>query len=397
MSDKDENQREKFKRIGIDARFYGKAGPGRYTKNIIKHLEKIDKTNRYFILLRKDNFEQYIPQNSNFQKVLADYPWYSWSEQTSFLFKVLSLHLDLFYVPHFNIPVLYPGKIVTAIPDMIMHTFSTEQGTTLWKPYFRFKKLIYRLVFRWSVARSYKVIVPTKEVFNEFKSVYPNIPNEKFVIATEGIDPDLMSIEVEDTEKVLEKYGIKKPFLLYLSSMYEHKNVPRLLEAFKILVEKYDFDGNLVLVGKKDKFSERIQNLIGEMHLEERVLMPGMSGFVSDEETVALRKEAELYVFPALKEGFSLTPLEAQYFGLPCVISDIPCHKEVYGDSVLYFNPYDVEDIAAKIIRVLHDEDLREELVKRGYERTKVYSWTNTAEKTLDVFNQALSTKTPAK
>ena len=397
MSDKNEKQKERSNKIGIDARFYGKAGPGRYAKNIIKHLEKIDQKNKYFILLRKDNFEEYIPQNPNFQKVLADYPWYSWSEQTAFLFKVLSLHLDLFYVPHFNIPVLYPKKIVTAIPDMIMHTFSTEKGTTLWKPYFRFKKLVYKLVFKWSVVRSGKIIVPTREVFNDFKSVYPKISNEKFVIATEGVDPDLMNIEVKNSEQVLEKYKIKKPFLLYLSSMYEHKNVPRLLEAFKILIEKYDFEGSLVLVGKKDKFSERIWDLVKEMNLESRVSMPGMQGFVSDEETVALRKEAEVYVFTALKEGFSLTPLEAQYFGLPCVISDIPCHREVYGDSVLYFNPYDVEDIAEKIIRVLHDNELREELIKRGYERTKIYSWVHTAEKTLDTFNQVLGVKVSAK
>jgi len=151
------------------------------------------------------------------------------------------------------------------------------------------------------------------------------------------------------------------------------------------------------LVGKKDKFSERIWDLVKEMNLESRVSMPGMQGFVSDEETVALRKEAEVYVFTALKEGFSLTPLEAQYFGLPCVISDIPCHREVYGDSVLYFNPYDAEDIAEKIIRVLHDNELREELIKRGYERTKIYSWVHTAEKTLDTFNQVLGVKVSAK
>jgi glycosyltransferase involved in cell wall biosynthesis len=199
-----------------------------------------------------------------------------------------------------------------------MHTFSTEKGTTLWKPYFRFKKLVYKLVFKWSVIRSRKIIVPTREVFNDFKSVYPKIPNEKFVIATEGIDPDLMNIEVKNSEQVLEKYKIKKPFLLYLSSMYEHKNVPRLLEALKYLLK------NMILKEiwfgwEKDKFSERIWDLVKEMNLEDRVSMPGMQGFVSDERNIALRKEAEVYVFTALKEGFSLTPLEAQYFGLPAL------------------------------------------------------------------------------
>jgi len=156
------------------------------------------------------------------------------------------------------------------------------------------------------------------------------------------------------------------------------------------LIDEYGYKGNLILIGKKDKFSEKIQELVGEMKLGDRVLMPGMKGFVTDEETVALRKEADAYVFPALKEGFSLTPLEAQYYGLPCVISDIPCHKEVYGDSVMFFDPYDVEDIAKKINQVLIDPDLRADLIEKGYSRTKIYNWTHTAEKTLEVFNQAL-------
>ena len=379
-----------MKKIGIDARFYGKAGPGRYAKNIVKHLELVDKKNQYFVFLKKDNYEDYVPSNPNFKKVLADYPWYSWSEQTLYLLKVLSFGLDLYYVPHFNIPVFYPGKIVTAIPDMIMHKFSTEKGTTLWKPYFKFKKIVYKIVFWWSVVRSFKVIVPTGEVFNDFKSIYPNIPDNKFVIATEGIDPELANVEINDTNSILEKYKIEKPYLLYISSMYEHKNVERLVEAFKILIEKYIYNGNLILIGKKDKFSERIQEKIKEMKLENRILMPGMNTFVSDTETVALRKEAQAYVFPALKEGFSLTPLEAQYYGIPCVISDIPCHREVYEDSVLYFNPLDVSDIAEKINNLLLNKNLQEQLIKKGYERTKKYSWIHTAEKTLEVFNQAL-------
>lgn len=378
------------KKIGIDARFYGKAGPGRYTKNIIKHLEKVDSVNKYVVLLRKDNFNDYIPQNPNFEKVVADYPWYSWSEQTLFLFKILKLKFDLFYVPHFNVPIFYTGKLVTAIPDMIMHTFSTEKGTTLWKPYFKFKKMVYRFVFKNSVVKSYKVIVPTEEVMYDFMGVYPRIKKDKYVVAKEGVDPDIMNVKVGDTSEVLKKYGIKKPFLLYLSSMYEHKNVPRLLEAFKILVEKYGFDGNLVLVGKKDKFSERIYALVEEMGLGDRVVMPGMSGFVPDGDTVSLRKEALVYVFPALKEGFSLTPLEAQYYGLPCVISDIACHREVYEDSVLYFNPFDVGEMAKKIDDVIKNEDLRLDLIKKGYDRVKIYNWNNTAEKTLEVFNEAL-------
>lgn len=380
----------KQKLIGIDARFYGEAGPGRYTKNIVTHLEKADHRNKYFIFLRKKGFDLYNPTNSNFTKILAEYNWYSFGEQLGFLFKILKYNLDLFYVPHFNIPVLYPKKIVTAIPDLIMHSFSTIEGTTLWKPYYRFKKFVYNIVFWWAIVRSQKVIVPADTVYEDFFKYYPDISKDKYVIAEEGIDPDLKNVDISDSESVLNKYGIKKPYILYLSSMYEHKNVPRLIQAFQILVNKYGYNGQLVLVGKKDKYSQGIGDMVSNMGLSEKIILPGLQSYVPDNEACCLRKESEIYVFPSLKEGFSLTPMEAQYFGKPCVVSDISIHKEVYGDSVLYFDPLSVEDIAEKMNKILHDKDLQIELINKGYELTKKYSWDKTAEVTLNVFNNIL-------
>jgi len=381
---------ERHKTIGIDARFYGDAGPGRYTKNIITHLEKIDNVNKYRIFLRTKGFDSYNPTNPNFVKVLADYKCYSFGEQIGFLFKIVQQRLDLFFVPHFNIPVLYPGKLVTAIPDLIMHSFSTEKGTTLWVPYFRFKKLVYKCVFWWAIVRSQKVIIPASTVLEDFLKYYPSIPKEKYVLAEEGIDPDIRNADVSESEEVLKKYGIKKPFLLYLSSMYEHKNVPRLIQAFTIVTGRYGFGGQLVLVGKKDKFSQGIGDMVSKMGLSEKVIIPGLKDYVVDTEACCLRKEAEIYVFPSLKEGFSLTPMEAQLYGKACAISDIPIHREVYGDSVLYFNPMDVEDISEKINKLLTDKNLQEELIKKGYDITKKYSWDKTAEVTLTVFNNVL-------
>src|SRR3989339_875753 len=100
------------------------------------------------------------------------------------------------------------------------------------------------------------------------------------------------------------------------------------------------------MTGKKDKFAQRFKTYINTQNLANKILLPGLESYVSDHELVALRKEAELYVFPSLKEGYSLTPLEAQAVGLACVISDISCHREIYGDSVLYFDPTNINDIA---------------------------------------------------
>jgi len=375
--------------IGIDGRFFATAGPGRYTKAIVEHLEKIDKKNEYIVFLREDNFSDYKPKNKRFKKVLAEYPWYSWSEQFGFLLKIIRSNLDLLYVPHFNIPVLYPKKIVTAIPDIIMHTYSTDEATTLFRPYFKFKKIIYKLVVFWALLRTKKNIVPSHDVLNDLVKHYPLIPRKKHIVAYEGVDPVLMKSNI-DTKTLFEEFGITENFLLYVSSMYSHKNVERLVDAFESLIKEKKYSGQLVLVGKKDHYSKKLYEYIKNKNLSTRVVVPGLKRFIIDGEVVALRKKADLYVFPSLKEGFSLTPLEAQVLGVPCVISNIPCHKEIYGNSVLYFDPLDTRDISNKIDQLLGDKKLQRELITRGEKNARKYSWTETAKITLKVFEQSL-------
>lgn len=381
------NSEKKPRTIGIDARFWGEAGPGRYTKALIQHLEKVDTKNKYKIFLRKKGFESYAPENPNFQKVLAHYKWYSFEEQIPYLFKILRYNLDLYYVPHFNIPILYPKKLVTAIPDIIMHTFSTNRATTQTSLKFSIKKAAYHVAMLVAVVRSKNIIVPTKVVKKSFLEFYPFLDPDKIVIAPEGIDPDFTKdTDKKFEKKTLEKYGIEEKFLLYVSSMYRHKNVHNLIDAFEILKREHNYPGQLVLVGKRDYFSEQVEKYVNEKGLENTVLMPGMQGYVEDKEVIALRKNAELYVFPSLQEGFSLTPLEGMIWGLPAVISDIPCHKEVYGDSVKYFDPNDIESIATTVKEVLEDENLQKQLKQKGYERVEMYDWKKTAEITHNVF-----------
>jgi len=382
-------------KIGIDARFYGKAGPGRYTKNIIQHLEKVDTKNEYVVFLCKDNIDLYKPDNKNFKKVLADYKWYSIDEQTKYLFSVLKQKLDLYYVPHFNIPILYPGKIVTAIPDMTMHTYSTEKGTTLPTWYFRLKKVIYKAVFWWAVCRSYKVIVPSKTVLHEFLEHIKGFKEGKYVLAYEGVDPDFDK-RVASPENVLKKYGISRNYVLSVGSMYEHKNVEGLISMYKILKDKHGYEGQLVLVSKKDKFSERYYRMVQVEGLGEDILLLAFSGpkvksdiVVSDEEIIALRMCADAYVMAAFKEGFSLTALEGMAAGLPAALSDIDCHREVYEDSVMYFDPYNYEDIAKKVNLLVRNPALKRDFINKGYAQVKKYDWTKTAKTTLEVFEKA--------
>jgi len=376
-------------KIGIDARFFGEAGPGRYTKSIIDHLEKVDNENEYIIFLDSNGMKQYYPENPKFTKVEANYPWYSFQEQIGFLFKILSQNLDLYYVPHFNIPVLYPKKIVTAIPDMTMHTYSTEKGTTLPLWYFRIKSFVYKIVFWWAVFRSEKVIVPSQTVMDDFLR-HLSFKNDKYILAYEGVDPDLLGSPT-NVEETLTKYGVTRNYILTVGSMYEHKNTQGMIDAYKILREKYGYTGQYVLASKRDKFSKKVYDQIKEEGLEKDILVLAYKVdskekfVVSDQETINLRSKADLYMFAPFTEGFSLTAMEGMAQGLPAVLSDIDCHREVYDDSVLYADPHSSEDIAIKANELITKPELKQDYIKRGYAQISKYDWLKTAQITYDV------------
>jgi len=154
------------------------------------------------------------------------------------------------------------------------------------------------------------------------------------------------------------KEFFKKPYILYIGNDYSHKNLGRLKSAFeKIKAERIDCE--LVLIIK----------------------------FVNEEELDNLYKNASLLVFPSLCEGFGLPPLEAMKRGVPVVSSNAACLPEILGNAVLYFNPLDVDDIAGKIKKALLDEDLRKDLIQKGFEQIKKYNWQKTAQETLKVYS----------
>ncbi len=382
--------------IGIDARFYGEAGPGRYVKNLLLELEKIDDDNLYVVFLKKAGFADYSPKNSRFRKVLADYPWYSLSEQILLPLKIWSAKVDLMHFTQFNIPVFWLGDFVVTIHDMIMHEFSTERQTTRSRVSHRLKKAVFLFVFNTACRRAKKILVPSMSTKEDLVNKI-GLKSEKIIITYEGIDASFKEAATKTPETdltgqtVLLKYRVKKPYVLYVGSMYPHKNLERLVTAFGILSKRYAFPGQLILVGKESYFSRRLRKFITERGLSEKIIFPAtatITGYLSDTEAVSFFRQAAVYVFPSLKEGFGLSPLEAMVLGIPTAVSQISAMPEICGDASLFFDPYRPEDIAEKLNRLLSDDVLRVELVSAGYNRVKFFSWTKMAELTLAAYRR---------
>jgi len=369
-------------KIGIDARFYGQIGTGigRYLEKLIENLEKIDNENQYFILLRKENFHQYQPQNKNFQKILAPYPWYSLKEQIFLPLLLYKLKLDLVHFPHFNVPIFYFGKFIVTIHDLIITRFATTKATTRDLLTYKIKRIFYHLVIKNAVWRAKKILAVSHFTKNEIINFF-KIQEEKIVVTYEAVN-----MKQVQGQKSSHRELAMGNYLLSVGNAYPHKNLERLLRAFKILTsrdENIKLSLQLVLVGKIDYFYKRLQKLVKELNIEDKVIFTGP---VSNEELIYLYQNALVYVFPSLMEGFGLPGLEAMANGCPVISSSAGSLPEIYGQAALYFNPENVDEMVEKIKMIINNENLRNELREKGLAQVKKYSWPRCAQETLRVY-----------
>lgn len=357
-------------KIGIDGRFLGPEGTGigKYIELLLENLEKIDSENQYVIFLRKENINLYYPKSPNFKKVLAPVKWYSVKEQLLLPPIFLKERLDLLHVPHFNIPALYPGKMIVTIHDLIKSEFASLAATTRLPLVYWVKHVGYEAVLRTAVRRAKKIIVPSGFVKEKLIKKL-KVKKGKIEVIYEAADPFFLEqAKIPQSEgnirSTLFRYGIKKPYLLYVGNCYPYKNLENLISALKYL----DPNLRLVVVSLRSVFHERLLNFTKKEGLESRITF---TGFVAKEDLVSLYKEAESFVFPSLSEGFGIPGLDAMDSSCPLICSNISTFREVYQDAALYFDHKNPGDIAQKIDKMIKDERLREELIKRGKSKLK--------------------------
>lgn len=371
-------------RIGIDARLYGprNRGLGRYIQKLIEYLEKIDQKNQYIIFLSKANWQNYQPKNLNFKKVLAKYRWYSLKEQIFMPWKIRQQKLDLIHFPNYNVPILsslFTKSLIVTIHDLVNTRFPNQKASTLNPLLYKIKLWAYRLVIWLALKRAKKIITVSefskKEIVELFK-----VKPEKIVVTYEGKNGSINKPQATNR-----KIQTNNPYLLYVGAAYPHKNLENLLRAFKILITNYKLKNHqLMLVGEEDYFYQKLKNEVEKLNLKERVIFPG---YLDDQALNQVYQNAFLYISPSYYEGFGLPSLEALTQGVPVVASWTGASPEILGEAALYFNPYDVEDMAQAISKVINDKSLREDLIKKGFEQTKKFNWQKCAEETLRAYN----------
>lgn len=185
-----------------------------------------------------------------------------------------------------------------------------------------------------------------------------------------------------DFSELTVKYGVKKPYFLFLSTIEPRKNIIRLLRAFDLVRKDTEHSCQLVMAGGNGWNNDAIFEELGKITFRKDVVF---TGFVSDEEKVSLFENAECLVFPSVYEGFGIPPLEAMQCGCPVVCSSAASLPEVVGNAAIFADPYSVESIADGMIQILSDRQLKTELIKKGYEQAKKFSWDRSTEKLKEI------------
>lgn len=376
-------------KIGIDCRFYSSkfTGIGRYTFELVRNLLAIDKENEYVLFFNEPEFrtESRELRAENCKKILVNAKHYSLREQTIFLKKLYDEKLDLMHFTHFNAPILYRKPCIVTIHDLTPSFFPGKKFNKI------HYKTVYNLILGSIVKRSKHIIAVSENTKKDVLKFYPQVKNKTSVIYESVADEFLKKPSKEDLENTKKKFNLNRNFLLYTGVWRDHKNVVGLIKAFEkvlkapLIKRVGEFASlKLVITGREDPFYPEVKETVKALKLENDVVFTGL---VPEEELLSLYHLCKAYVFPSFYEGFGLPVLEAFACDKPLICSDKSSLPEVAGkDNAVFFNPYDIDDMAEKILKVLHDKELQQKLIENGQKRLKDFNWRKMAEETLEIY-----------
>jgi glycosyltransferase involved in cell wall biosynthesis len=389
-------------KIGIDAsRAFQKNRTGieEYSYQVIKHLIPILKNDQVVLYIKIHQSSVISHQNfklpSNWKIKIIKWP-YLWT-QIGLSLELLFHPVDVLFIPAHVVPIIHPKNTIVTIHGL-------EYEFCL-KAYSFLARLYMRCSIKKSCRWAKKIIAVSQNTKRDLMNMY-NVLDKKINVIYEGYNQS--SVISHQSLAMTKKIDGRLPitgdkYLLFIGRLEERKNILGIIEAYKILKEKYKIPHKLVLAGKFGFGAENIKNKIEISKHKEEIILPG---YISEEEKWVLLKNADIFLFPTFYEGFGLPILEAQSVGVPLVTSNNSSIPEVViikkhpltsgedaqrasegklkgeGDyfSALLVDPQNTEEIADTVYKLISDEALRNDIINKGYENVKRFSWEKCAE-----------------
>jgi glycosyltransferase involved in cell wall biosynthesis len=374
-------------RIGIDATAVPPEpmGAGRYILYLIHELAKLD-TSHEFVVFAQACLRTYLDDYGSEKNQIR---WINdmspprrlvW-EQVEFPRLIHQMKLDLLHSPHYTLPLSCPVPSVVTYHDMSFFIYPEKH--TFAKRYF----------FPWMMRRSSKkadIIIADSENTRHDAIRFLNIHPEKIITVHLGYQENFRKINDQELLfKIIQQYNLPERFIFYAGNIEPRKNIPLLLTAFENLVQQ-GICHHLVMSGGLGWMYEDVLAQIDGMQSKARV---HRIGHVPSTDLPALYNLADVFVYPSIYEGFGLPPLEGMACGTPVITSNISSMPEVVDNAGILVPPNDETALTRAILQVLEDDDLRKRLHVLGPQQAANFTWKNTAEKTLQIYQQVLSAR----
>jgi glycosyltransferase involved in cell wall biosynthesis len=368
--------------IAIDAHSVGAglAGNETYITSLVEALAEIDTANRYTLYVTKpaavERFQGRWP-NFSVRRTLPHTPLVRIPLTLSA--ELRRRPVDLLHV-QYTAPPFAPCPVVATIHDLsfehLPETFKRRSWAQL------------RLTVRRTARHAAHVIASSEYTRRDIVETYNVAPARVSAVPLAAAAHFRPVGDARELQRVRDVYGIAGDYILAVGSIQPRKNLTRLVEAYAGLRRKRSQDKlpRLVVVGKKAWLYEETLRAVEAGGVGADVTF---TGYAPEADLPALYSGALCFVYPSYFEGFGLPPLEAMRCGAPVVAGDRTSLPEVVGDAGLLVNPFDVEEIAAALARLIDDQQLRATLSARGLARAQQFDWRETARLTLEVYTRA--------
>jgi glycosyltransferase involved in cell wall biosynthesis len=352
-----------------------------YAKNIIEELLSLDGENRYVLFYRsRENLGRF----SRFKNVTERFLWAPhkalW-DQLAVPLACLTEGIDILFHPKFTVPFLAPCKTV-----MVVHGadwFLPDQA----RFYHPWDVRYVRLVMPWYFRRASKVISVSKLTTENFHKVL-TLPPGKLETIYFGPAKHFRRVDSgPELERVRSRYGLPERFIFTLTKLGDgnRKNFKGILESYARYHEQANVPLKLVVGG------QNCHRLVDQYRIPSHgygadLVFPG---WIDQEDLPAIYTMADLFLYPSYLEAFPIPITEALACGTPIVTSRANGLEELAGDAAVLVDPGRPDEIAAAVSKVLADDNLREELSRKGIERSRLFSWEECGRRTLELLEEA--------
>jgi len=387
-------------RIGVDIRnlLTGKlSGVGQYTIQTLRHLLALDKTNTYVLF-----YNSYRDIDQRFEKLVEDYPFLKNSnvevKKSKWINFPLLIHacykplnwpkadiicggLDIMFMPSPQLlPLSHKCAKITTFHDLIFmiypQYFTRSSRLWQWQMNYPYEAQTSDIIIAVSQATRQDILHFTRAQEKQIRVIPEGVGEEYFNA------PSLDFIQATKT-----KFNLPDRYLFFVGNIEPRKNLSTVARAIHELKQAHSDTIKLVLAGGKSWLTDDLYQVIDELHLKDDVIF---TGWVTEQEKIAMLHNAEALVFPSHYEGFGLMILEAFAAKCPVISSNVSSLPEVAGDAALLVDPQDHIGLAKHIHSILNDEKLKQTLIAKGYERARYFSWERSAKATLNAIYEAI-------